>query len=115
MDSKSSINNSIQYVNESSFRNLFANPLYVSLTIAFSIMLIIISIYEKNRTVKTLFYITLVTVALVFIHNKLILIDCRKEQLGTEVSNLTNIIDSGPKYQVKSSFGGSDVLKHISI
>ena len=49
MDSKSSINNSIQYLNESSFRNLFTNPLYVSLTIAFSIMLIIISIYEKNR------------------------------------------------------------------
>ena len=115
MDTKSSINNTIQYINESSIRNLFTNPLYVSLIITFTIILIVITIYTPNRIIKTSFYIAITTIAFIFIHNKLILIDNRKEQIGTEVSNLTNIIGNGPNYQLKSSIGGADVLKHISL
>ena len=115
MDTKSNINNGIQYINDSSLRSIFTNPLYLSLVTSFIIIIIVIMIYAPNRIIKTTFYITLINIAFIFIHNKLLLMDCRKEQISNDMSNITNIIDAGPTHTVKSSFGGSDILKHISL
>lgn len=86
------------------FSNLFTNPIYVALLITSIIVLIILCMYENGKIIKTSFYILCTCLFVIFIHNKLLLIEHRKQLCSKDEENICNVIGSGPNI-----IGGNDL------
>jgi hypothetical protein len=76
------------------FSSLFMNPIYVALLITTIIMLIVVCMYDKRSLVKTSFYIFCTSTAVIFLHNKLLLLDYRKKLSSNDSENIVNSIQS---------------------
>jgi hypothetical protein len=85
-----------QGLSEGMFNNLFTNPIYVALLITVIIVLIVVCMFNENKLIKTSFYIMCTTVFIIFIHNKLLLIEHRKQLCAADAVNICNAIDDGP-------------------
>ena len=96
MDVENATKNLTESISESPFNTLFVNPIYASLLITCIVVLIIISIYEKGRMVKTGFYIFLTCLFVIFIHNKLLILCHRKQLTSQDELNVVAGIDEGP-------------------
>lgn len=80
-------------LSEGVLANLFTNPIYVSLLITTTIVLIVICMYNESKLVKTSFYIFCTCMFIVFIHNKMLLIAHRKQLCSNDTENIVNSID----------------------
>ena len=98
----------VGYISDGPFGNLFVNPIYVSLLITMVILLIIVSIYSESRLVKTGFYILCSSLFIVFLHNKLLLIEHRKQLCSKDEQNICSIIDNG------TIIGGNNLTSDLS-
>lgn len=94
------------------FGNLFTNPIYVALLITIVIVLIIICIDTERRLVKSSFYIFCTTLFVIFVHNKLLIIEHRKKLQSQDETNIVNVIGSGPVQQ-NSLVSGLNYLSAI--
>ena len=89
-------------INESIFSNLFINPIYVACIITLTVMIIVISMYDEEHYVKTGFYILCSTIGIIFIHNKLLIMENKKDRIGGDSSLIVNTM-GGADYTVPSS------------
>ena len=96
MDIENFTKNASQSISSSIFGDLFLNPIYVSSLITISVLLIILFMYNENRLVKTSFYIMCATTLIVFIHNKLLLIEHKKQLCNKDMENICSTIGAGP-------------------
>ena len=83
-------------LSEGGFNNLFTNPIYVSVLITTTILLIMLTMYDEKHVIKTGVYMFLMSLFIVFIHNKLLLIEHRKELCDKDADNICNAIGAGP-------------------
>lgn len=79
---------SIERANLSPFRNLLVNPIYVSILLTAMVMLIVVCIYDEGSVIKTGFYMTCVNMFIVFIHNKLLLMEHSDNLLSNDTKNM---------------------------
>jgi hypothetical protein len=103
MDVENFANNFTHSVGNGLFKNVFKNPIYVAVLITSVIILIILFMYKQGRLVKTSVYIFLTTLFIIFIHNKLLLIDHKKSLYSQDSENIVNAIGG-------SSFSMNNVL-----
>lgn len=94
------------------FNDLFMNPIYVAILITIAVILIVICMYNESKLVKTGFYILCTTIFMIFIHNKLLLIEHRKKLCSNDSDSICNDIGSN------LTVGGSSLatgLEYLSI
>ena len=111
MDVENITKNFTQSLSSGPFNDLFTNPVYVSILITASVMLITICIFNESKLVKTSFYIMCINLFIIFIHNKLLLIEHRKQLCNKDTENICNTIGAGPIHtQSANSASGLDYL-----
>jgi hypothetical protein len=93
-----------QYLSNGPFNDLFINPIYVALLITIIVILIVVCMFNENRLVKTSFYILCTCMFIIFVHNKLLLIEHRKQLCNADTVNICNKIGDGP-----NSTGGNNL------
>ena len=108
MDIESIAKNFTQSLSDGPFNDLFTNPVYVSLLITSVVMLIVILMYNESKLVKTGFYILFSSMCIIFIHNKLLLMDHRKRLSHSETSEICSTFAS-------NIAGGADGLGYLAI
>jgi hypothetical protein len=92
MDIDNFLKGLLQSVSNGPFNQLFYNPIYVSSLITVIVLLIIVSIYEDGKIIKTSFYIFLTCLFIVFSHNKILLAEHRKQLCSEGEKNICNSI-----------------------
>ena len=112
MDINSAIKSYTEYLSEGPFNILFANPIYVAMLITAVIVLIVVSIYSEGKVVKMTFYIACATIAIVFIHNRLLLIEHRRQLCSKDEHSICNMIGGGIA-SVKDGVGGLSYLNEL--
>ena len=96
MDIEKSLKDATDMLGNSSFNTLFVNPMYAALLTTAAIVLIIILIYDECRLPKTTFYIFCTTLAVLFMHNKLLLMEHRKQLCSKDELSICSGIGNGP-------------------
>lgn len=96
MDIEAFAKSTCESLGEGVFSNLFTNPIYVAMLVTTSILLIVLTIYDEKHVVKTGVYIFLTSLLIIFIHNKLLLIEHRKALCDKDADNICNQIGEGP-------------------
>ena len=112
MDLDNISRNTTDYIGNGPFGELFLNPVYVSFLVTIVILLIIISIYDREKIVKTGFYILCSSMFIIFIHNKLLLVEHKKQLCNRDMENICNNISSGP---VSISGASESGLSYLSM
>lgn len=84
--------NSCKYIGNGMYKNIFSNPVYVSITITLIILLIIITVYDSNSITKTGVYVFLSTLFVVFIHNSILLNEYAEQASNNDLVNLCSPI-----------------------
>ena len=107
MDSGAHVKNICESLSSGMFNNLFTNPIYVAALITTSILLIVLTMYDENHVIKTGVYMFLITLCIVFIHNKLLLIEHRKALCDKESDNICNAIGD-------NVVGGGDIIGNLN-
>lgn len=114
MDIGSTAKSITNLISEGPFSNLFKNPIYVALLITTIVILIVVCIYNERTIVKTSFYIMCSCMFIVFIHNKLMLIEHRRQLCSADEQNICRSIDEGPKFGGNNTdVAGLGYLKNI--
>lgn len=111
MDLESMIKNLCESLSVGAFSNLFTNPIYVSLLITSIVVLVVLCMYDDDRVMKTTTYIFFATAFVVFVHNKLLLIEHRRQLCDRDSDNICNKIGDGPAVGGDSSAG----LAYLSV
>jgi uncharacterized membrane protein YkvI len=111
MDTESYAKSMCDSLSEGVFNNMFTNPIYVSVLITTTILLIILTMYDDKHVIKTGVYIFLMTLFIVFIHNKLLLIEHRKALCNKDSENICFTIDEGPT----TINGGAERLGYLNM
>lgn len=97
MDIKNAARGFVASIASSSFSRVFSHPVYVSLLITACITFIVLCMYDSDRLIKTTIYMFFATLAIVFIHNKLLLIGYRnRADLAAERAVVTGMGEVGP-------------------
>lgn len=115
MDINHSLNSTIDYIDGGSL-NLFKNPIWVAIIITFIILIIIVSIYEEDKLVKTGIYIFLSNLLITFLHNKLLLKEYEGGLMTEDQKNIIGGIDNMQgayniqgEYNTQEKTGASDL------
>ena len=93
MDINHGLKSAIDYFGDSRVINLFKNPLWVAIIITFIVLIIIVSVYEENKLVKTGIYIFLSSLCIIFLHNKLLLKEYEGDLITEDQKNIVGGID----------------------
>ena len=110
MDINSAIKGYTEYLSEGPFNTLFTNPVYVAMLITAVIVLIVLTIYSEGRVVKMTFYVACSTLAIVFIHNKLLLIEHRRQLCSKDEQSICSMIGGA----VTSGRDGAGGLSYLN-
>jgi hypothetical protein len=113
MDLESFTKNFTQYLSNGPFNTLFTNPIYVALLITIIVVLIVVCMFNESKLIKTSFYIMCTTIFIIFIHNKLLLIEHRKQLCNFDTVNICNTIGSGPSMSGGNNLSGG--LEYLEI
>lgn len=93
------------------FNELFTNPIYVSIIITIIVVLIVVCMFNQNKLIKTSFYILCTNLVIIFIHNKLLLIDHRKKICKNDTDSVVNSIDNSSIITGGDVSGGLNYLQ----
>ena len=113
MDLESCVKDFTDSLSNGPFNNLFINPIYMAFLITCIVVLIVICVYDEGKLIKMGFYILCTSMFVIFIHNKLLLIEHRKQLCSKDEENICNVIDSGPNIAGGSSVGGLSYLNSM--
>jgi hypothetical protein len=113
MDIQSITRDFIHSLSEGSFGNMFRNPIYVSLLITTIIILIMVCMFNESKLIKTSIYVFFTCMILVFIHNKLLLIEFKKRLNNNDAENIINSFDINPVVNGGASL--TDELTYLSM
>ena len=102
-----------EYVESSPFGDMFTNPLYVSLLITVGIMLIVVCIYTDGSVVKTGFYVFCLSTVIIFLHNRVLLLDHKKKLCSADEQNIVNAIGQPLMVSGGGDFSGLNYLNSI--
>ena len=112
MDIESFTKNFTLSLSEGPFNDLFMNPIYVALLITIIVVLVVICMYNENRLIKTSFYILCTSMFIIFIHNKLLLLEHRRQLCNKDTENICNVIGGGSTISGRGLASG---LEYLSI
>lgn len=107
MDINHGLNSAIDYFGSTRSIYLFKNPLWVAIIITFIILIVVVSVYEENKLIKTGIYIFLSSLCIIFIHNKLLLKEYENNLITDDQYNIVGGIDDMRSSNVS---GGVDNL-----
>jgi heme/copper-type cytochrome/quinol oxidase subunit 4 len=89
MDITNATRNFTASVDKGPFRHLLVNPISISIIIT---IIVVIIIFITDRLSKTVIYIFISTLGLIFIHNRLLLLDHRREICKNDTNNICDSI-----------------------
>ena len=97
------------------FGNLFTNPIYVSLLITTIIVLIVVCMYNESKLIKTSFYIFCTCMLVIFIHNKLLMIEHKKQLSSSDADSILNSIDQNITGRYETNTTKEETLGYLSM
>lgn len=111
MDIDAFAKSACETLSEGAFNNLFTNPIYVATLITTSLMLIVLTMYDEQHIIKSGVYMFLMSLFIVFIHNKLLLIEHRKALCDKDSDNICKVIEGG----IDNNTGGAATLSYLTM
>lgn len=114
MDIGSFINSTCGCISDGILNDIFTNPIYVSFLVTVCVLLIIIVLYNGQNTVKTGVYVFMSSLFLIFVHNKMLLIEHRRRLSDGESDKICDQIGENLVVN-KETVGGVDSLGYLTL
>jgi len=115
MDINSGISSAVDYLDGTSIVSLFKNPIMVAALITIVILIIVVITYDNNKIIKTGFYIFFSSLVLIFLHNKVLIKEHRRQLCSADqqaiCNNINNITGGSINIGEKT---GADELEYLT-